>query len=58
MDGQKGLGTRPYCPGMGSKLGHVGLGCRLRRCTSFSDDDDWMDGRRSRHTDDTDVLLV
>ncbi len=20
--------------------------------------DDWMDGRRSRHTDDTDVLLV
>ncbi len=56
---KKWIAHAPFLPGMREQLSQpVFSGCRVRSCTSFSDEhDDWMDGRRSRHTDDTDVLL-
>ncbi|MGR6159983.1 IS3 family transposase [Escherichia coli] len=48
----------PYCPGWGVSL--VSRCLRVSRAqlhVILRRTDDWMDGRRSRHTDDTDVLL-
>ncbi len=48
---------RALLPGWGVSLVSVVSGCRVRSCTSFSDEPmtGWM--AASRHTDDTDVLL-
>ena len=41
-----GISSQPLSPG---------VACAVARHSQTTDD--WMDGRRSRHTDDTDVLL-
>ena len=60
MDGQKKwIAHAPLLPGDGgSKLSQPlspGVACAVVRHSRRTDD--WMDGHRSRHTDDTDVLL-
>ena len=53
MDGQKVDSTRPYCPGWGVSRSAIVSGVACAVASSFSDEPTMMDGRRSRHTDDT-----
>ncbi len=55
MDG-KVDSARALLPGMGIALSAVVSVCAVRSYVIPQTTDDWMDGR-SRHTDDTDVLL-
>ncbi len=55
---KKWIAHAPLLPGMGVSL--VSRCLRVSRAQLYvilRRTDDWMDGRRSRHTDDTDVLL-
>lgn len=57
MASKKWIAHAPLLPGDGSKLRQLlSPGARAQLHVILRRTDDWKDGRRSRHTDDTDVL--